>query len=141
MKYLIIMFMTITTAYADVQFKVNSKLEQLSGSFGKASLVRNGNKIQGSIKIRSMKVSKKDKREDLLEYFDAKKHPTTTFKAKISGNTIEGIYSLKGKEKKLKGKIKNGQVTFKIPLTDLVTGFKAMFLGKKDHVEMKMEIK
>ena len=142
MKYIILgLMMTIGSAAADVTFKVNSSVEKLSGSFKNVKITRNGNKIIGLITVKSMVLSKKDKKEDLLEYFDAKEHPITSFKAEVKGGALEGEYLLKGKLKKLKGIVNGNKAMFKIPLTDLVTGYKALFLGSGDHVELKMEIK
>ena len=143
MKYIamIIVAIFMVEANADVKFKVNSSVEKVNGIFKKANISRNGNKLIGFIEVNSMELSKKDKRKDLLEYFDSKKHPLTSFKGEIKNGSIEGTYELKGKLRKMKGSVKGNEATIKIPLTDLVTGFKAMFLGKDDHVEMKLEMK
>ena len=142
MKYIVLgLMMTIGNVMADVTFKVNSSVEKLSGSFKDVKITRQGNKIIGLITVKSMVLSKKGKKADLLEYFDAAEHPITSFKAEVNGGTLTGEYLLKGKLKKLKGIVNGNEAMFKIPLTDLVTGFKAMFLNKGDHVELKMEIK
>ena len=142
MKYIILgLMMTIGNVMADVTFKVNSSVEKLSGSFKDVKITRQGNKIIGLITVKSMVLSKKGKKADLLEYFDAAEHPITSFKAEVNGGALTGEYLLKGKLKKLNGIVNGNKAMFKIPLTDLVTGFKAMFLNKGDHVELKMEIK
>ena len=143
MKALIMigMMMTTMTVMADVKFKVNSAVENISGVFKTAKISRKGNNLIGFIEVKSMELSKKDKKEDLMDYFDARKHPLTTFKGKIIGGAIEGVYELKGKIRKMKGIVNGKEAIIKIPLTDLVTGFKAMFLNKGDHIEMKLEIK
>ena len=139
---LIGMMMTTITAMADVDFRVNSSVENLTGKFKTVKIVRKGNKIVGLINVKSMVLDmKKDKRNDLLEYFNSKKHPTTNFKAEIKGGAITGKYELKGKMRDLKGIVNGNKATFKIPLTDLVTGFRSMFLSKGDHVELSIDLK
>ena len=142
MKKLTIIMMVLFAwnVEAGMKFEVKGPKE-LKGTFAKYKMVKKGNTLKGFISLLSINVKKEDDKKELLEYFDARKHPSTIFKAKVIGGLIEGTYSLKGKTRKLTGVINGKEAKFQIPLTDLVTGFKAMFLDDKDVVEIKVDLK
>ena len=136
----LVMIASISTVNAKMKFEIKGP-KQLIGSFKKYKIQKEGNTIKGWIVLKSMKVKKVSDKKELLEYFDAGKHPLTLFKAKVQGGTIEGTYKLKGETKKLTGIVKGKEAILRIPLSDLVTGFKAMFLSDSDHVSIKVNLK
>lgn len=124
-----------------MDFKLNSSLDKLHGGFKKAEVKVMKDKIVGKVELKSIWSSKPEKKEDLLDYFEAGDHPVAKFKVLIKGTKLEGIGKMKGEDFKLKGEIKDGKARIRLSLKKLIGGFKSNFIDAKDNVEMIIKLK
>ena len=126
---------------AAVDFKLNSSHDKLHGGFKNAEVKVSPNKIKGEIVLKSMWSSKPEKRDDLLDYFEASDYPKAKFEVQRKGNKLEGKGKIKGENFKLTGEIKENKALIRLQLKKLIGGFKSNFIDAKDNVEMIIDLK
>ena len=124
-----------------MNFKLNSSLENLHGGFKKSEVKIMKDKIMGKIILKSLWSSKPEKKEDLLDYFEASDHPVAKFEVKIVGKKLEGKGKLKGENFKLEGEIEGNKAKIRLSLKKLIGGFKSHFIDKQDNVELIIKLK
>ena len=139
---LVVGFMIIgATKGFSMDFKLNSSHDKLHGGFKKAEVKVMKDKIMGKIDLTSLWSSKPEKKDDLLEYFEASDHPVAKFEVAIKGKKLEGNGKLKGENFKLVGEIEGNKAKIRLSLKKLIGGFKSNFIDKKDNVEMIIKLK
>ena len=139
---LVVGFMIIgATKGFSMDFKLNSSHDKLHGGFKKAEVKVMKDKIMGKIDLTSLWSSKPEKKDDLLEYFEASTHPVAKFEVTIKGKKLEGNGKLKGENFKLVGEIEGSKAKIRLSLKKLIGGFKSHFIDKKDNVEMIIKLK
>ena len=125
---------------ADIGFKLNSSIDKLHGGFKKTKVKIGADKIKGEIDLNSLWSSKPEKKEDLLDYFEASDYPKAKFEVKRNGNKLEGKGKIKGEDFKLTGEIKENKALIRLQLKKLIGGFKSNFIDAKDNVEMIIDL-
>ena len=138
---IVVAFMMIgATKGFSMDFKLNSSHDKLHGGFKKSEVKVMKDKIMGKIDLKSLWSSKPEKKEDLLEYFEAKDHPVVKFEVKIVGKKLEGKGKLKGEDFKLVGEIEGSKAKIRLSLKKLIGGFKSNFIDTKDNIELIIKL-
>ena len=139
---ILVAFMTLGMSKGfGMNFKLNSSHDKLNGGFKSSQVKIMKDKITGTIELNSMWSSKPEKREDLLDYFEASDFPVAKFEVKIVGKKLEGKGKLKGEDFKLVGEIEGNKAKIRLSLKKLIGGFKSNFIDKKDNVELIIKLK
>ena len=140
--FLVVAFMLIGASKGfSMDFKLNSSLDKIHGGFKKSEVKVMKDKIVGKMDLKSLWSSKPEKKEDLLDYFEASDHPVAKFEVKIIGKKLVGTGKLKGENFKLVGEIEGNKAKIRLSLKKLIGGFKSNFIDKKDNVELIIKLK